>query len=933
MAVNVVLKSVFDDKGIKAAQNEFGKIGKTLGAAFAAVGAATAAAAAGLIKFGSDSIAAAENVAQANNRLGQVAKSMGIFGAQTDQVTDRLIKFAEANELTVAVDAEVIKATQAKLLTFKNLAATADEVGGSMDRATMAALDLAAAGFGSAETNAVQLGKALQDPIKGITALARAGVTFTQVEKDKIRALVESGNVLEAQNLILSAIETQVGGTAQATAKASDKIKLAFDNISESVGEALLPVFNDFANELTKITPELEAALAPAAQEVAQIFRDQVLPAISNFTQWLASPQGTKTIKDLTQSVVDGIKAFIDFAAFIIRNREAIGLLITSVVAFTAAVKISTTATALYGAAMQLMAAKAAGAAASTTTLGTALRLLPWAAAIAGASLFVSTMSDYADEVYGSKVNTDGLTEAQAAQFRKVEGLQRLLKQYEYALENGTEANKDLAREGIARVNSQLREMGLTTKEVNAIMNGTSLAKYRSQLGDTRIDALRLVNAQKQLYYAMRGLPMPTLPCVEEDRGGGGGGGGGRSGPTAFEQTQKIIKDAQKKLAEAAKRYNEAVSSANKAYNKTIADANKAYGQAITDAETRKTQGLADALKEHNRNIASIQSDFAKRQADIITQSINRLRDAYAQAVRTNVADLFGTEQVAKSVDTLITTLRDRLTASRQLVQNAALLASQGFSQTFIEQVVGAGLETGNELSKAILEATPETQRELASLFGALESESETGMDSLARTMFEKTGLATTELKKLFTQTQTDLVTALAQAQVDYTTAQEAVLKSFDDAMLQAQSMRDEAFSAANERLNEALTEARDQYVETVNEIKEAFLEQIAALENGLGGLKRTVDQLLALMNQLAGQGAPKIGTLPSVPTNNTPTPVPIITPLPLTSQKPTIVNNTNITVKTDPTKSVSQTGAAVAKALNRYTGGGGGLNRGFVAV
>jgi hypothetical protein len=85
-----------------------------------------------------------------------------------------------------------IKATEAKLLTFKNLAMTADEVGGAFDRAMLAAIDLAAAGFGTAESNAVQLGKALEDPIKGIAALSKSGVTFTEVEKEKIKAALSS---------------------------------------------------------------------------------------------------------------------------------------------------------------------------------------------------------------------------------------------------------------------------------------------------------------------------------------------------------------------------------------------------------------------------------------------------------------------------------------------------------------------------------------------------------------------------------------------------------------------------------------------------------------------------------------------------------------------------------------------------------------------
>jgi hypothetical protein len=144
--------------------------------------------------------------------------------------------------LATAVDDEIIKSTQAKLLTFANLAKTADQVGGAMDRATLAAIDLAAAGFGEAEQNAVQLGKALQDPVKGITALGRAGVTFTEQEKEKIAVLVESGKVLEAQDMILSAIETQVGGTAAATATGSAKMAVAFGEMSESIGKALLPL-------------------------------------------------------------------------------------------------------------------------------------------------------------------------------------------------------------------------------------------------------------------------------------------------------------------------------------------------------------------------------------------------------------------------------------------------------------------------------------------------------------------------------------------------------------------------------------------------------------------------------------------------------------------------------------------------------------------
>jgi hypothetical protein len=109
---------------------------------------------------------------------------------------------------------------------------------------------MAAAGFGSAEGNAVQLGKALQNPIKGITALAKSGVDFTEQEKEKIKALTESGNLLAAQEIILKAVEGQVGGTAAASASSFDKMKFALAGVSDTFGDMLLPVIDAIAPKL-----------------------------------------------------------------------------------------------------------------------------------------------------------------------------------------------------------------------------------------------------------------------------------------------------------------------------------------------------------------------------------------------------------------------------------------------------------------------------------------------------------------------------------------------------------------------------------------------------------------------------------------------------------------------------------------------------------
>jgi hypothetical protein len=191
----------------------------------------------------------AEDARIANEKLGNVLSSMG-WGATTDRVS----AYAEQLEKTVAVDADVIKATQTKLATFSNLTKTVNKAGGAFDRATVAALDMAAAGFGTAEGNAVQLGKALQDPIKGIAALAKSGVTFTEQEKEKIRTLVESNKMLEAQDMILDAIEKQVGGTAAASASSFDKMKFALAGVSDTFGDMLLPVIDAIAPKLAQVS-------------------------------------------------------------------------------------------------------------------------------------------------------------------------------------------------------------------------------------------------------------------------------------------------------------------------------------------------------------------------------------------------------------------------------------------------------------------------------------------------------------------------------------------------------------------------------------------------------------------------------------------------------------------------------------------------------
>jgi len=99
----------------------------------------------------------------------------------------------------------------------QNIFLTFNRVQGDV-RADAVALsqDLAQVFGGTAASQATQLGKALQDPIKGITALTRVGVTFTEQQKEQIKTLQDSGDILSAQGIILDELKGQVGGVAAA---------------------------------------------------------------------------------------------------------------------------------------------------------------------------------------------------------------------------------------------------------------------------------------------------------------------------------------------------------------------------------------------------------------------------------------------------------------------------------------------------------------------------------------------------------------------------------------------------------------------------------------------------------------------------------------------------------------------------------------------
>lgn len=221
---------------------------------------------------------------KADIQLRFMLENMQGISAATDKTIKRMAKFADTVSRATGIDDEQVKAVQRKLLVFKTLRQTADELGGTFDRTTQAAIDLAAAGFGSMETNAVKLGRVLQDPVRNLNALNRAGITFTDVEKRKITALQESGDLLGAQAIVLKSVENRVKGVAEASATPFEKMLQQFNQIGDSIGEAMLPALEDMNKEVS---------------------------------EWLATPQGRKDVEAIADAFVAASYGVRDMAKFL----------------------------------------------------------------------------------------------------------------------------------------------------------------------------------------------------------------------------------------------------------------------------------------------------------------------------------------------------------------------------------------------------------------------------------------------------------------------------------------------------------------------------------------------------------------------------------------------------------------------------------------
>ena len=190
---------------------------------------------------------------------------------------------------------DAILGAQNVLATFTNIK------GENFGMATQSIVDMSQALGMDLNSAAMQVGKALNDPVAGLAALSRSGVQFTAEQEAMIKAMVEAGNVAGAQEVMMAELNTQFGGSAAAAVDtyAGQQIilKEKMDDISSTLGEALMPILMEFGTFM--------------ADTVMPILAD----VIEGISSWISSTQeagATSGVFDTIRNAIAAVPGVIE---------------------------------------------------------------------------------------------------------------------------------------------------------------------------------------------------------------------------------------------------------------------------------------------------------------------------------------------------------------------------------------------------------------------------------------------------------------------------------------------------------------------------------------------------------------------------------------------------------------------------------------------
>jgi len=251
----------------------FGNSVESIGSSLKRVGVA-AIAGFGALTYGLkqcvDAYAESQAVMAQTNAV--LASTQGVAGVTASAVTG----LAKSLQNVTRFSDETIQSGENILLTFTNIGKDI------FPEATETMLNMSQALGQDVKSSAIQLGKALQDPILGVTALRRVGVNFNEESKKTIETMVKEGRIMDAQKFILKELQTEFGNSARAAGETFagklDILRNKFDDMKETIGKAVVEAITPFIDKLVKwaSTDEAQRKIEDIAKKIGEVITKMV---------------------------------------------------------------------------------------------------------------------------------------------------------------------------------------------------------------------------------------------------------------------------------------------------------------------------------------------------------------------------------------------------------------------------------------------------------------------------------------------------------------------------------------------------------------------------------------------------------------------------------------------------------------------------------
>jgi phage-related protein len=239
--------------------------------------------------------------------MAQTAQAIKSTGDASGLTALSLNEMAVALSRTTLYSEDAVQRGENLLLTFTNIGKNV------FPQATQAMLDMSQAMGQDVKESAIQLGKALNDPLKGMSALQRIGVTFSQTQKDLIKNYMAHGEIAKAQAVILQELGKEFGKSAQAAGGTfGGQLQILghyFDEFKEKIGNAVLPI-------LTKFLGFISGSVLPTLSRFGDWFSSHIVPALQNlashigpvigaFSKWIGSGQALRDVMGAVKPILD----------------------------------------------------------------------------------------------------------------------------------------------------------------------------------------------------------------------------------------------------------------------------------------------------------------------------------------------------------------------------------------------------------------------------------------------------------------------------------------------------------------------------------------------------------------------------------------------------------------------------------------------------